>query len=422
MNVNVAADCHTSEADVARSEWWQGFLRGSHKWDDPARPPLQVIDLFCGSGGFGLGAALAASCFGQRAVFQAIADADAPAMDVYARSLPVRSKISESLATIVDYSVDRVGPDPVFDYPPELLHSALAAEVGSTDLLIAGPPCQGHSNLNNHTRRNDPRNDLFVATAAIVVALGARAVVIENVPGVLRSHSDVVDLARRLLLSEGYAVADRVLRMDELGGWQTRARYFMVAILDGAQEELESILNGVSGRKTDMILAKQAPQDVLWAIGDLVDNAGNSTFETSPVQGPENARRIDFLFDEDLHDLPNSERPDCHRDGTTYTSVYGRMHADKPAPTITTGIGTPGQGRFIHPSRRRLITPHEAARIQCFPDGYGFCTVDEEQPRKALAKWIGDAVPPYLGMSVVCAALTAVTGKQPTYPWENEIG
>lgn len=145
-------------------------------------------------------------------------------MEVYARSLPVRCRIAASLATIVDYAVDQDGGSAVFDYPPEIMEDDLAAVVGGTDLLIAGPPCQGHSNLNNHTRRNDPRNDLFVATAAIAVGLGTKAVVIENVPGVIRSHGDVVELARRLLLAEGYAVADRMLRMNGLGGWQTRAR------------------------------------------------------------------------------------------------------------------------------------------------------------------------------------------------------
>lgn len=417
MNVNVAADCHSSGGADARSEWWQGFLKGSHRWDDPSKSPLQVIDLFCGSGGFGLGAALAAACYDRRAVFQAIADADVPAMDVYARSLPVRTKISDSLATILDYSVDRVGADPVFDYPPELLHGALASQVGATDLLIAGPPCQGHSNLNNYTRRDDPRNDLFVATVGIAVALGARAVVIENVPGVLRSHGDVVELARRLLISEGYAVADRVLRMDELGGWQTRARYFLIAVRGADQEDLESVVNGTSGKRSDVLLAKEPPRDVLWAIGDLAESSGSSVFDSPPVQGSENARRIDFLFENGLFDLPNSERPDCHKDGTTYTSVYGRMHPGKPAPTITTGIGTPGQGRFIHPTQRRLITPHEAARIQCFPDGYGFVEGGEAPPRKALAKWIGDAVPPYLGMAAICGAIACMTGSEPKLPW-----
>ena len=32
----------------------------------------------------------------------------------------------------------------------------------SLDVLIGGPPCQGNSDLNNHTRRSDPRNLLYL--------------------------------------------------------------------------------------------------------------------------------------------------------------------------------------------------------------------------------------------------------------------
>ena len=78
------------------------------------------------------------------------------------------------------------------------------------------------------------------------------------------------------------------------------------------------------------------------------------------------------FFEHDLYNLPNSERPDCHKDGTTYGSVYGRMFPDRPAPTITTGFMTPGRGRFIHPLLPRTLTPWEAARIQGFPDTYNF--------------------------------------------------
>lgn len=419
MNFESEAECRSVEAAGRFADWWYGFLRGAYQWDDPSMPPLHVVDLFCGSGGFGMGAALAARCFGHRALFRAIADADLAAMGVYERSLPVRNKISESLATIVDYSVNQDGETAEFDYAPEIVHPVLANEAETVDLLIAGPPCQGHSNLNNHTRRNDPRNDLFVATAAIAVALKATAVVIENVPSVVRSHGDVVELARQLLVSEGYAVVDRVLKMDELGGWQTRSRYFLVAVRDSTAESLEAAFGRLLRGQSPDGSRKRQCLDVLWAIADLQDLVGKSTFDTPPTQGPENTRRIDYLFDENRYDLPNSERPDCHKDGTTYTSVYGRMLPDRPAPTITTGIGTPGQGRFIHPTRRRLITPHEAARIQCFPDGYSFVNPHGDTPRKFLAKWIGDAVPPMLGMMAVCGALAASKGKMPRLPWEN---
>lgn len=417
MNVDARMNLLTSEPDDAFAAWWKDFLLGRFKWDDPTADPLNVVDLFCGSGGFGMGASLAARTFGKRAVFRVIADADAPAMDAYARTMPVRRKISDSLATIVDYSVDRYGEIAKFDYPPEVLHDDLSSEAGNVDLLIAGPPCQGHSNLNNHTRRDDPRNDLFVATAAIAVALQAKVVVIENVPSVVRSHGEVVRLARQLLESEGYAVDEQILRMDDLGGWQTRSRYFMIAALGCPPEMIHGCVEQWTKAHSPEGTGKRRPLSALWAIEDLQDINGETVFDNPPVQGPDNIRRINYLFDKDLDDLPLSERPDCHKDGTTYKSVYGRMFLDKPAPTITTGIGTPGQGRFIHPTRPRLITPHEAARVQCFPDGYGFLSPKGSTSRKALAKWIGDAVPPLLGMTAVCAAIRAVTGREPDLPW-----
>jgi hypothetical protein len=38
---------------------------------------------------------------------------------------------------------------------------ALVGSLGPIDLLIGGPPCQGHSDLNNRTRRSDPKNRLY---------------------------------------------------------------------------------------------------------------------------------------------------------------------------------------------------------------------------------------------------------------------
>ena len=157
------------------------------------------------------------------------------------------------------------------------------------------------------------------------------------------------------------------------------------------------------------VIEEREPRSVMWAIGDLMElEAGAEPFDTAPVPSDENRKRIHWLFDNGLHDLANSERPDCHKDGTTYTAVYGRMHHDRPAPTITTGIGTPGQGRFIHPMKCRLVTPHEAARIQGFPDGYGFLERGGPAKRKDLSKWIGDAVPAPMGYEMARRAFAAL--------------
>ena len=82
------------------------------------------------------------------------------------------------------------------------------------------------------------------------------------------------------------------------------------------------------------------------------------------------------------------------------------MRWDKPAPTITGGFQTPGRGRFIHPKRRRVLTPHEAARVQGFPDLFDFVSpLGDRLSRSYLSKWIGDAVPSILGTAAVVSAL-----------------
>jgi DNA (cytosine-5)-methyltransferase 1 len=73
--------------------------------------------------------------------------------------------------------------------------------------------------------------------------------------------------------------------------------------------------------------------------------------------------------------------------------VYGRMYPDRPAPTITSGFFTMGQGRFVHPIRRSTLTAHEAARVQFFPDWFDWSCMDT---RAAISKGIGNAVPPKL--------------------------
>ena len=104
------------------------------------------------------------------------------------------------------------------------------------------------------------------------------------------------------------------------------------------------------------------------------------------------------------------ERPDCHRfKDHDYRAVYGRLRADLPAPTITTGFGSPGQGRFTHPRFARTITPHEAARLQFIPDFFRFRT----EKRKRLQELIGNSVPPKMayrrhrGSSLPCLRLAA---------------
>ncbi|MDQ3495623.1 MAG: DNA cytosine methyltransferase [Pseudomonadota bacterium] len=154
-------------------------------------------------------------------------------------------------------------------------------------------------------------------------------------------------------------------------------------------------------------ILQQSPMTLREVIEDLESAPHLSFMDDVPALSPENRSRIDYLFDNDAYDLPDQERPDCHKNGHTYPSVYGRLSWDKPSQTITTGFMTPGRGRYIHPGQRRVLTPREAARIQGFPDTYDF-TIDGTAPsKKALSKWIGDAVPCWLGHAAALSALSS---------------
>ncbi|MEL6613948.1 MAG: DNA cytosine methyltransferase, partial [Bacteroidota bacterium] len=261
--------------------------------------------------------------------------------------------------------------------------------VGRVDVVLAGPPCQGHSNLNNRSRRDDRRNELYLTVPAVAIALRASVVVIENVPAVVHDWSEVVPAARRLFETNGYSVIDGTISADDLGWPQTRRRHFMVARKDAAPVPLQAIERALSDES----------RSLWWAIGHLEDVVSSDSPMTQETELTSvNQKRIDWLFENDAYDLDLGERPESHRGGTTYTSVYGRMRADAPAPTITTGFMTPGRGRYVHPTRRRVLTAQEAARLQGFPDAYAFVTDSGDVPsRSKLAKWIGDAVPMPLG-------------------------
>jgi DNA (cytosine-5)-methyltransferase 1 len=383
--------------DDPLGDWWHAYLRGLLPASDTKHAPaLRVAELFSGPGGLALGFSQACAELGYSPRSLAAADLDAEALAVYRRHNQTRRVTTDSVAQLIDYRVDGEGLDCEFLYEPEAVEPAWRDLVGGVDVLLAGPPCQGHSNLNNRTRYSDRRNRLYLTAPAMAVALGAPIVMIENVRAVIHDRRQVVQSAEALLRRAGYEVTSAVVKAAEVGWPQRRERFFLVARRDRPPLPLLEVVKAF----------RDAPRDLWWAIGELEDEPNDGYMTQQPEFSAENWRRIDWLFDHGAFDLPPSERPDCHRDGTTYNAVYGRLYADRPAPTITTGFMTPGRGRYIHPTRRRVLTAREAARLQGFPDTYDFRPHPPAAPSKLkLGKWIGDAVPMPLGYLASVAAL-----------------
>jgi len=401
---------HSSMEDVsglasnssAWAKWWRSYLLGAQAQSDGvASATVTIGDLFCGCGGLTLGAIEAARALGFSVRIRFGVDMDSQALAVYSHNFAPEWTLQADVSTLVGYQLRGWGERASFAYPPELLHRRLMSAVETVDLLLAGPPCEGHSNLNNRTRRKDPRNILYLDAVAIAVALRAKAIVLENVPEIVHDRTSLFETAVSTLKAAGYFVTWGIIAADKLGWPQTRRRLFLVA----------SRLDIVNIDKVAKALVRK-PMGIRWAIEDLADKDGSSFMDSVSKISPENRRRIDYLFENDLYDLPQHERPSCHRNGHTYPSVYGRLRWDEPSGTITTGFMSPGRGRFIHPARKRTLTPHEAARLQGFPDWFDFSPGPGIVPSKSdLSKWIGDAVPTILGYAAVLSALSGFVQK-----------
>lgn len=334
---------------------------------------INVADLFCGCGGMSLGVSEAARSAGLGFSVAFAADNSEFAEKIY------RANFSSQLKSFYSGDISSL-------FPPEGLGghgNNKCEEYGKIDILVAGPPCQGHSNLNNSTRRDDPRNRLYLSAITAIETLKPTIAIVENVPAVIHDKTEVTQNSNSRLTAAGYEVEEIVLHVDKLGLPQRRKRHLLIARL----KTIPGVGRFIEDRQT-------RPATLLDFIGDIADEWKTSTtiFSTPSKMSALNQERVKVLFGQDIYDLPDSDRPSCHRDKEhSYKSAYGRLKWDEAAQTITSGFGSMGQGRYIHPSEKRTITPHEAARIQGFPDFFDFSQISQ---RTKLQESIANAVPP----------------------------
>ncbi len=339
---------------------------------------IRAVDLFAGCGGLSVGLEEAGRALGMKVDHVLANDFDRDVLRIYAQNFPEAECV---LGPVEDLLDGEVGSQLTTN------ERKLRDRLGEIDVVIGGPPCQGHSDFNNRTRNNDPKNELYLKMARFCEVVRPKHVVIENVPGVERDRGRVAQRTWDQLRSIGYSVDSGIVDFSRIGVAQARRRSITLGSLV-VEPRIASAVEDVLSEA----------RSLSWAISDLEDiKSGAVPFDTAPSPSEVSLERMDYLFDNDLFELPDHQRPDCHRSKShSYVSVYGRLRWELPAPTITTGFGVMGRGRFVHPARRRTITPHEAARIQFFPDFFSFAGAN----RTSLHRMIGNAVPPKAGYAI----------------------
>ena len=315
-----------SAQDDLLSEWDRAFLAGKIKYAGrDAERAVRIADVFCGAGGLSYGVSEAIRACGLRPQSMLAVDTDPVKIEVYRRNFDPKHFSIQDLWHSVTKSYSTRG-QLKFLARPQLLTDELQAVAGNVDVLLGGPPCEGHSTSNNVTRRDDPRNKYYIVMPALAVALDAGAVVIENVPGIRNDRGKYLDTAKGLFESEGYAIDEAIVDSVELGLPQTRKRHILIACRTG---------------KTDIRSAverlRRPPRDLRWAIGELMDVDSGDPMDVPADLSEVNRRRIKYLFDNGLYDLPNQQRPTATKgviptpqstDGCSGTSPRARLRPD----------------------------------------------------------------------------------------------
>ena len=343
---------------------------------------LTAIDLFCGAGGLSLGL--------HNAGFEIACAVDnwSVATDTHAANFD-HPTLTKDISTLTANDILRFVD--LFDK--------------NIDLLVGGPPCQGFS-IQRIGPDRDPRNNLVLEFARLVLEFRPRLFLMENVPGLIgRRGRHLADAFVTKLSTSGYCVKSTLLNACQYGIPQSRRR---VVFYGWPHGERELHFPEPTHNCKDYVTVWDAIADLPSPPEDHTPTPRDYLHRRTRLS-PLNIERLKHIPPGGgMEDLPLRLRADCHRDGAHrigHRYVYGRLAPHKPAATITARFDSFTRGKFGHPYENRNITLREGARLQSFPDTFTF--VGTQEPIAAL---IGNAVPPALATLVAHEIVRTLEG------------
>lgn len=320
---------------------------------------------------------------------------------------------------------------------------ALGSRIG---LLAAGPPCQPFSLAGKHRGHRDERN-MFPEVVRAVRELQPRAILVENVKGLLRTsfadyfgyiiqqlsfpeiirrvdedwkeHSKRLDNHRIYHSTHdlSYRVTKCLLNAADYGVPQRRERVFIVGFRSDLNVDWTFPMPTHS---RDALLWDQ------WVTGDYWERHGIAAAErpACPEKYRSRVERIDQTIPQMIRpwrtvrdaidDLPGPEDFNATTQIANHVFVDGARSypghtgspIDEPAKTLKAGDhGVPGgENMLAEPDGSvRYFTVREAARLQTFPDNFIFHGSWTETMRQ-----LGNAVPVALAQAVAEQVMQAL--------------
>ena len=347
----------------------------------PKTPKLNCIDLFCGCGGLSKGFLDA----GYNVLLGI--DFDDAALETFqknhgtAKALKLDLFNHDNISCITDY---------------------LKENNLELDVLIGGPPCQGFS-IAGPRNKDDKRNRLYSAMVKLADRTKPKAVLLENVPGMLQTNGGIG--AKRIVADFneiGYTMIPKLLYAPDFGIPQIRKRVFFVGLRDNTKsfEFPHPILD-----KNHYITCEQA-------ISDLPELKGiyGEEIQQYPCSPQSEYQRLMRSHSKEIHNhigtihdektlkflamIPEGKNykalPKEYEGIYKYHEALTRYHSKKPSLTINTCHRS-----HFHYKYDRIPTVRESARLQSFPDDFIFYGTKAQQYRQ-----VGNAVPPLLGKAI----------------------
>ncbi len=360
-----------------------------------------IVDLFCGAGGFSLGAH--ESGFRTAVAIDIDTTLTSSFCDNFAGAPLMRSDISRVTGSEIrkEAGLDR----------------------GQVAGVVGGPPCQGFS-LIGKRRTSDPRNALVAQFFRIVYELKPKFFIMENVPGILVGAAKHTLDCGLSLVEDYQIVGPLVADAWDYGAATQRERVVIIGYDKNemgplSEQDIQAAKAAYRPTVADAIADLPEPNKCNWSRYRRPKHQASQYAKQARSQ-PSEGLGADLYKERLARGLVSGVLPTAHTNEVALRfrnvkpgsreqiSRCPRLAWDKPCPTLRAGTG-PERGSYqsirpIHPESDRVITVREAARLQGFPDWFKF-----HETKWHSFRMIGNSVSPAISSNLLAVIASALS-------------